>query len=247
MSNDPFAHHPGLRDKIVDPETSNFRTLTTAAVIEQISVLGGNADWLHSDETREGLRQATLGGREAGDLWVFAYGSLMWDPAVRFAEVRRARVADHARRFILRDTNGGRGTKDAPGLMAALDACAVDQPGCDGLLFRIHAAEVEAETRILWQREIIGQAYHAAYVIADLGGEQVQALTFVADHGADAIAGDMTRAEQLECLATGAGILGTSLDYLRNVASQFAALGIDDAEVTDLLADAEALAARSQR
>lgn len=52
---------------------------------------------------------------------MFAHGSLMWDPAIDFAEVRRAWLPGHARRFILCDIHGARGTRDAPGLMAALD------------------------------------------------------------------------------------------------------------------------------
>ncbi len=57
----------------------------------------------HSDATREALRAEALDVHE-GDLLVFAYGSLIWDPALDFAEVRRARAPDHARRFILVDT-----------------------------------------------------------------------------------------------------------------------------------------------
>lgn len=46
---------------------------------------------------------------------------MMWDPAFRFEEVPRAHVLSYARRFILKDIYGGRGTVDAPGLMVALD------------------------------------------------------------------------------------------------------------------------------
>jgi hypothetical protein len=79
--------------------------------------------------------RAALEGHE-GDLWVFGYGSLIWDPALEFAEVRRAFAPNHRRRFILEDIYGGRGTPNGPGLMAALD----DGDGCNGLCFRIAAA-----------------------------------------------------------------------------------------------------------
>jgi cation transport protein ChaC len=66
------------------------------------------------------------------------------------------------------------------------------------------------------------------------------ALTFVADHEADLIDASLTRAQQIEYCATGTGFMGSSLDYLRNVSSQFAALGIQDDEVSELLRETEA-------
>ena len=74
-----------------------------------------------SNEEREATRHEILSGRRDADLWVFAYGSLMWDPAFLFEEVRRADVSGYARRFCLQDEIGGRGSRDAPGLMSALD------------------------------------------------------------------------------------------------------------------------------
>jgi cation transport protein ChaC len=70
----------------------------------------------------------------------------------------------------------------------------------------------------------------------------VRALTFVADHAATLIHPDLTRAEQVRYLATGAGFLGSSREYLENIAAHFAALGIADTEVTGLLEDVRAFA-----
>jgi hypothetical protein len=45
---------------------------------------------MYDDATREAhSARKTLEGHE-GDLWIFGYGSLIWDPALEFAEVRRA-------------------------------------------------------------------------------------------------------------------------------------------------------------
>ena len=242
---DPFLHHPELRDYIADPFQSFFRSFTNAKLEALMRERGAPLGWWHSDEEREAMRAETLAGRRDGDLWVFAYGSLMWDPSIRFAEVRRARVPDHARRFILKDVYGGRGTFDSPGLMAALDHVdrlegVCDGEGCDGLLFRIARNHIEAETRILWQREKILPAYTASFVEAFIAGEPIEALTFVADHEAEIIDATLTREEQIHLLATGSGVFGTSLDYLRNIATKFAALGIEDEEVSTLLRDTEA-------
>jgi cation transport protein ChaC len=236
MTPEAFVHHPELQGRIIDPMASFARTLHIPALAKRLRSQGLPVHWIHDEATREADRHATLAGRRDADLWVFAYGSLMWDPGFRFDALRRAHVPDHARRFILRDIYGGRGTPESPGLMAALDR----GPGCDGLLFRIPAEALEEETMILWRRERIGRAYTAAFVTAHHAAGAVEALTFVADHEAELIAPDLTPAEQVRYLATGTGFLGSSLDYLRNVCAQCERLGIEDAEIAGLLREVEA-------
>lgn len=239
MTPDPFSHHPELRDLIIDPQTSEFRSLSNEGVRAQLSEVGLGADFLYTDEVREAKREAFFQGFD-GDLWVFAYGSLMWNPALMFSQVHRAHLPGHIRRFILRDTLGGRGTPDAPGLMAALDT---GPGGCDGLAFLIPHDRVEAETKILWQREMIGPGYLPVFLDAQTDAGPIRCHTYLADHSATLIASDISRAEQIRYLATGCGILGTSLEYLRNIARHFQALGIEDPEVTSLLHEAERLVA----
>ncbi|MBF9029255.1 gamma-glutamylcyclotransferase [Rhodobacterales bacterium HKCCE3408] len=239
---DPFRHHPALRDLIADPTASRFRDINFAEVRENLRARDLSDAWILPDDIREAGRRACLSAHPEGeDLWVFGYGSLMWDPAILFTELRRARVPGHARRFILRDIHGGRGTPETPGLMVALDAV----PGavCDGLAFRIAAADIENETRQLWARERIGPAYLETFVTAETAHGPIRALTFVADHRAELIDAEIGFEDQVRCAATGTGTLGTSLDYLRNIARHFAALRIPDAETECLLEAAERYAA----
>lgn len=233
---DPFSHHPELRERISDPLASPSRTLTTAKLASLSKEHGLPLDWWYSDSERESERAEFLAGHPDTDLWVFGYGSLMWDPAFRFEEVRRAHVSGYARRFILKDVYGGRGTVDAPGLMVALDKGS----GCDGLAFRISREYVDEETEVLWRRERIGPAYTPVFVEALATDVCLTALTFVADHTAELIDARLTRAQQIEYCATGIGFMGTSLDYLKNIARQFTALGILDDEVSALLRESEA-------
>lgn len=189
------------------------------------------------------MRAETLMQRD-GDIWVFAYGSLMWDPALCFAEVRRARLVGYARRFILLDERGGRGTAEAPGLMAALDR----GHACEGLVFRIPAQDVETETEILWRREIVGPAYTAQFVEAQLdsgliNSGPIDVLAFIADHSVPEMVVDLSRDKQIEFIATGEGLFGTSYAYLANIVGQFDALGIHDEETANLLRDVEAFRA----
>ena len=232
---DPFSHHPELRDEIADPLQSFFRTFTTADLAAKMQELGMSLKWWHTDDEREAMRIEALADHRDADLWVFAYGSLMWDPAFRFSEVRRARVPDHSRRFILKDVYGARGTFDSPGLMAALDKGS----GCDGLLFRIAREHIEEETEVLWRREQVGPCYTSVFVEAVFSDQSVTALTFVADHDAELIDANLTREEQIHFAATGKGFAGSSMDYLRNIHEKFAALRIHDKDVAALLREAE--------
>jgi glutathione-specific gamma-glutamylcyclotransferase len=232
---DPFLHHPELRDRIGDPETSFFRSFQPSDFDDRMAALGRPADWRYTDNDREARRRAALADRLHADVWVFAYGSLMWDPAFRFAEVRVGRVQGYARRFCLKDTWGGRGTAEAPGLMAGLMAALDHGPGCTGLAFRISQTEVEAETKILWRREQISGAYAPQFMPVATAQGEVEALAFVANHASPVICSDLTQDETVRYLATGTGILGTSRAYLESIAAQFAALGIADPDVQALV------------
>ena len=227
---DPFATHPELRPLIRDPGTSAFRNLYAVTLAKEIANPAPSGMVRRLSPEREASRLATLTGH-TGDLWVFAYGSLMWDPGMEFSEVRRAWLSGYARRFILCDVHGARGTQEVPGLMAALD----QGEGCHWLAFRLPAEKVECETRNLWAREMALHAYLPRLLPTDLDGESVMALVFLADHDAEMIRADLTRDQQVRYLATGSGFLGSSRDYLETIARQFAALGIEDPEVSALM------------
>lgn len=240
---DPFRHHPGLRGRIADPETSFWRGFRPADLDATVIAQGGTADWRFTAAQIEAARRAFFADHAGRDLWVFAYGSLMWDPGFRFAEVRRGHAAGYARSFCLRDDLGGRGTRDAPGLMAALDRGA----GCEGLVFHLSTADFDAETAILWRREMIAPAYLPVMVAVETAQGPVSALSFAADPAAPMIRTDLTRAEQVRLLSTGKGVLGTSLHYIETLVAQLDSMGIHDPHVAGLLAEARQAAAAVPR
>lgn len=82
-------------------------------------------------------------------LWLFVYGSLLWNPALDHVEQRRAVVHGWRRAFCLSIRNY-RATPQAPGLMLALarGGC------CLGAVFRLPDGEREALVLRLLRREI---------------------------------------------------------------------------------------------
>lgn len=212
-----------LKGKIVEPDASNFRiSLASFEDWDRRAAAAGKPDWRRSHEDREATRSAALAGRFDADLWVFAYGSLMWDPAIRFAEIRRARLAGYHRRFCLK-IDIGRGSRKAPALMAAIDAGGE----CHGLVFRIEAHLVNEETEILWMREMVGYGYEPRFLPVLTPQGPVEALAFVIDRSSPQFA-DVSAAEAAAIIAGGRGILGTNRDYFNNLASHVHLLGITD-------------------
>lgn len=220
---DPFVNHPELRGKIVEPQESRHRVSNLAKLDEKMRSIGAKPNWRHSDAYREQSRQKLLGRFMSGDLWVFAYGSLMWDPAFKFKEVRIAHLSSHERRFCLKSVLG-RGTPEKPGLMAGLD----EGKGCDGLAFRVPQEIIEEESRIIWRREMLLHAYTPAFFTATTRLGQIEVLAFVVDHTAKSYLPNLTLQQTARYMATGIGMFGSSQEYLENMASQFEILGIQD-------------------
>ncbi|MEM9852740.1 MAG: gamma-glutamylcyclotransferase, partial [Pseudomonadota bacterium] len=130
---------------------------------------------------------------------------------------------------------GARGSEDAPGLFAALSR----GDGCEGVAFRIAEADVDHETDILFRREMVGPGYLARRLALTVGDAPAMALTFLADPECEDVVPDLARADQVDYLACGTGFLGSSYDYLANLVSHLAELGIDDRHCTALLAEVD--------
>jgi cation transport protein ChaC len=167
----------------------------------------------------------TLVGRDPGeDVWVFAYGSLMWNPALNYVESSRADLRGWCRRFCIR-TYAGRGAPETPGLMMALDRGGA----CRGIAFRIAAADVAEELALLWQREMLGGSYRARWVRSEIHGAPVTALTFVVNRQSGRYACGLSPARTAEMIAAGKGTLGTCSVYFETTFATLNALGIEDA------------------
>lgn len=200
---------------------------------------GRGADWRWSDEQLEATRIALLGPAEREhDLWIFGYGSLMWDPGFHFAEVRLAELPQHRRRFSCR-TVLGRGSPECPGLMLTLEP----GPGtCSGLAFRIEAARAGHESGMLWRREMIRGIYQPDLLPVHTPQGTVTALVFAAnpDH-ADHV-GELPLDETAAIIARAEGVLGSNRQYLEQLVWQLDHLGLDDSHLRQLLQRVQQLA-----
>lgn len=163
-------------------------------------------------------------------LWVFGYGSLIWDPGFAVAEQRIARVQGWHRSFCMRSVHH-RGSQTAPGLVLALDAAA--DGACDGVAFRVQPG-TEADTlTALRARELISSAYLEVQIpLAD----GTPALAYVIDRAHAQYCGGLPLEDQAQIIARSTGGRGPNRDYLWATADHLAALGLVDPDIDWLAA-----------
>ena len=166
----------------------------------------------------------TLKSKPAGsDWWVFAYGSLLWNPLFPFEDARRATLSGRRRRFCLWSL-ASRGTPNQPGLVLGLDRGG----SCHGVVYRLPARSAKAELALLWRREMVLGAYLPLWVKVRCDGKPLVALAFVVDRAHRQYTGNLTLGEQAEVLATAAGAFGSSADYLERARVALVTHGIVD-------------------
>ncbi|MDX2144073.1 MAG: gamma-glutamylcyclotransferase [Rhodospirillaceae bacterium] len=173
----------------------------------------------------------------ADDFWIFGYGSLMWRPGFPFVETRGATLNGFHRDLCLTSIHY-RGTRDKPGLVCGL--C----PGgeCKGRAFRIAPDDVGRVVAYLDERELISYIYIPRHLPIELdSGRAALARVYVADDGHAQFAGGWSVAKKAEHVAQGVGSEGRSLDYLANIVAHMEELGIVDANLETLLAQAQVL------
>jgi len=158
-----------------------------------------------------------------GDVWVFGYGSLIWNPLITFAERRLAKVYGLHRSFCLW-SRIGRGTPQQPGLVLGLD----HGGSCAGLAYRIEAQHAREELRLLWRREMVTGAYVPTWVKARTSQGAVPAIAFVINHRSVAYAGKQSTPAAARCIATASGLHGPCTEYLVRTLRGLREHGIED-------------------
>lgn len=165
-------------------------------------------------------------------VWVFAYGSLIWNPEFQVAERALGVLTGYRRGFSMRSVHL-RGTEAAPGLVLALDAEA--GATCHGVALRVAEGEEAAALALLRDRELRLSAYKELYVPVDLrDGRQITALAYVIDRDHRLYCGGLAPEEQAQIIARSEGERGRNCDYLWNTVAHLEELGIEDASLTRL-------------
>ncbi len=162
-------------------------------------------------------------------LWVFGYGSLMWEPGFDWQERVLARLSGWHRSFCMRSIHH-RGTETQPGLVLALDAA--EGAACDGVAFAVAPENAERTLGYLRERELISSAYlEKTLPVALADGRAIEAVTYVIDPDHVQYCGGLPLEEQARIIATAVGGRGPNTEYLWNTAGHLGELGLADPDL----------------
>ncbi|MEZ5752636.1 MAG: gamma-glutamylcyclotransferase [Paracoccaceae bacterium] len=162
-------------------------------------------------------------------LWVFGYGSLVWNPGFAWSSREIARLTGFRRSFCMRSIHH-RGTPVEPGLVLALDAAEGAQ--CSGLAFEIAPQIAEETLEYLRARELISAAYVETRQTLHLAdGRTVEAVAYVIDRAHEQYCGGLSLEEQAQIIAHAVGGRGPNCEYLHQTAAHLAELGLHDPEL----------------
>lgn len=201
-------------------------------------MLGPSVRLMTPAERRGHIQEMLAIAPQPRRVWIFGYGSLMWNPALRYTERRAALVHGFHREFCLLSL-AGRGSPEKPGLMMSLE------PGgsCHGVVYRLPVHAIEQELDLLWRREMLTRSYRPVWVAARTAQGTAHAIAFAANLEHGRYRGGLDPETMARYLANGAGPLGRCCDYLFNTVAHLRDMGIRDRRMEALARRVRVLAA----
>ncbi len=168
-------------------------------------------------------------------MWVFGYGSLMWDgweSSLGGSRVNRAVLVGYRRSFNKKSVRNW-GTPEAPAPTLGLEPD--EKANCIGTAFEFPNAQRIAVEDLLRDRE--GKSFALVELPVRLpGGREVLALTPVNDRRKQTYIGGIPIPKRVTMAITATGTRGACLDYIRNVRNNLQSLRIVDTDVEGFFA-----------
>lgn len=164
------------------------------------------------------------------DVWLFAYGSLIWNPLTNHAE-RRPALLDGWHRSFCQKLIAGRAAADTPGRMLGLRAGGTTR----GVAYRFSLPTLESELRLVWIREMAMGIYRPIWARATLDdGTEVDSIVFVADERHPFYESDGAVETVAPLIAGATGPWGSNAEYVFSLADALGRDGIKDPYITHL-------------
>lgn len=166
-----------------------------------------------------------------GEFWVFAYGSLIWNPATEFDQQRLALASGWHRNFCMFDARY-RGNPQQPGLMLCLDRGGQ----CRGVVYRLPAGRIKENMDLLIRREMsmVPSAFPGRWIKVMTEAGPLRALAFAIERKNARYVGGLTLAQRAERLAAAHGWKGSMAEYLLSTVRGLEDLGIRDRNLWQL-------------
>jgi len=164
------------------------------------------------------------------DLWVFAYGSLIWRPSFEWAERRCVTLKGYHRSLCLW-SHDHRGSQDVPGVVFGLNRGG----SCKGVAYRIEAGRVRDTFAALWAREMITNAYTPRWVRCESKDLPVHALAFLLNRTCQEYTGTLPQERLLTAIRQAVGMSGPCMEYVVQTHSALHDHGIHDKSLCNLV------------
>lgn len=190
-----------------------------------------NARW--TQDQIVGSMYRTLEERQLGaPVWLFTYGSLIWNPLLKFEESDWGVLTGWQRRFCIRLLSG-RASCELPGRMLALEPGGLTK----GVAFKLSDINLEHELTLVWIREMIAGFYKPTWAWVDLAdGRTVRAITFVSDPDHPMYESDSSPETVAPLISKAVGPIGSNSDYVRELYQRLIENDVRDEYVESLIA-----------
>ena len=185
---------------------------------------------LNSKDLLESVKQILEGVNLVDGVWVFGYGSLMWNPDFKLVEKRTGDLKGYHRSLCLKSIVY-RGTPNYHGLVFGLDI----GNSCQGMVYRIAEENIYSEMQKIWEREMFAGTYIPTWVNVRTKQGSVSAVTFVINHKHEHYIPNLELEEIVERVVRAQGICGTCHEYVQNTVKRLNLLGLRDPYLEHLL------------
>ena len=197
--------------------------------LEMYAPPAADAKPLSPTELLAALRTALQPWQPGTPFWIFAYGSLMWNPSFTFDARHVATIRGYHRQFRVW-SRINRGTPERPGLVLTLECGG----SCRGLVYRIPADLVQEQMNLIWKREMNYGSYRPKWLNCTVGDETIRALVFTVNRQCSGYAGQLPLEAVVEAIASAKGRYGPAHDYLFRTTETLREHGIRDGNVEQL-------------
>lgn len=195
---------------------------------------------LSPTELMAAFRAALAPWERGTPFWIFAYGSLMWNPQFHFDARHVAGIRGYHRAFRVW-SRVNRGTPEKPGLVLTLDRGG----SCRGLIYRIPADRVQEEMGRIWKREMTYGSYVPKWLRCTVGDETISALAFTVNRHCTGYAGEISQEVMVHALSIARGQYGAAHEYLFKTMETLRQHGIRDSRVEQLASHVKAKLAQA--
>lgn len=197
--------------------------ISTGAYLQAFDAVPDGIRWT-AEQVRTSLCETLTRRPKGTPVWLFAYGSLIWNPLFKFEAKERAVLHGWHRSFCIRII-AGRGQHDKPGRMLALESGG----RTEGVAFRLSEKELAHELGLVWTREMVTGVYVPQWSeISMPDGSSALAIVFVMNHDHPFYEVDSSVSSVAPAIAVASGKLGSNADYVFRLDDSLRACGFHD-------------------